>query len=177
MSDWWLLIRILNLFSLNFFFFFFPVEMDMTSKISVWSGKGKKMSLAYFRLLYDLIVGVIDRNRIITYWRIFWLLSSFFFGWDFLRTFFTFLICNLWSMEVQGISITEKKLFIFMEKVFLCLLIERRKKRKKFFLWAHFAEPRKDSLWFFLFPSRSLIFDTWRQLGFCIFHTLPWVVK
>jgi hypothetical protein len=132
MSDWWLLIRILNLLPLNFSSVPSYIEMEMTSKYLKWE-KAQKMK---FRAAWSFLRLNRGRNWLKrnnhTSEKIFSTFHPFF---AFVRRkLFDFpplallLICNLWSMEAEGISITGK-IYLFSWKnfslfPFVCLVVE-----------------------------------------------------
>lgn len=148
MSDWWLLIRILNLL---LFYSFELLEMcfrcsqngyDIKVCVRRRDGNGSQVPIV---ASYDLIVSVID-------WKISWHTIGLYMG----RRRFelcppTPVICNLWSMDRSGISITRKYKFISWRK-FACLFVcsasegklraEKTKKKWKV-LW-HFSKKECD---------------------------------
>lgn len=122
---------------------------------------------------YDLIVSVID-------WKISWHTIGLYRG----RRRFELrpappVICNLWSMDRSGISITRKYKFISWRKLPACLSVRpvkanfergRRRRSEKFcgiFKERMWSVNKEKTFWGFpalfqLRPSHSLIFDTWR---------------
>lgn len=136
MSDWWLLIRILNLL---LFYSFELLEMcfrcsqngyDIKVCVRGRDGNGSQVPIV---ASYDLIVSVID-------WKISWHTIGLYMG----RRRFelrppTPVICNLWSMDRSGISITRKYKFISWRKLPVCLFVrpvkenfERERRSEKF---------------------------------------------
>lgn len=104
-----------------------------------WDGNGSQVPIV---ASYDLIVSVID-------WKISWHTI----GLHTVRRRFEFcpptpVICNLWSMDRLGLSITRKYKFIFMAKVRLLVCsasegkLEAEKKKWKV-LW-HFSKKEFD---------------------------------